>query len=79
MRKHASRVVQSTRTDGGYEPLTVNLTHMLNERAGINWSSHSHTEAPVPVSAIGPGQKIFDGEYDHTEIAKKIMTVAQLE
>jgi alkaline phosphatase len=57
---------------GYYEPLTVTLTHILNERAGIAWTSYSHTGVPVPVLALGKNAYLFDGFYDNTDIAKKI-------
>jgi len=55
-----------------YEPLTVTLTHILNQRAGIAWTSYSHTGVPVPVLAMGNGSTLFNGFYDNTDVAKKI-------
>jgi Alkaline phosphatase len=63
---------------GGYEPITVALTHLLNQKAGIGWTSYSHTGVPVPVSAIGVGSSNFNGYYDNTDIAKKIMFIGGL-
>jgi alkaline phosphatase len=60
---------------GGYEPLSVTLTHILNQKAGIGWTSYSHTGIPVPVFAQGAGQALFAGYYDNTDIAKKIMSL----
>jgi len=60
---------------GGYEPLTVTLTHILNNKAGIGWTSYSHTAVPVPTFAIGPGHTLFNGYYDNTDVAKKIMNI----
>jgi alkaline phosphatase len=57
---------------GYYEPLTVTLTHILNQRAGIAWTSYSHTGVPVPVLAAGVGSSLFGGFYDNTDVAKKI-------
>ena len=57
---------------GSYNPLSVTLTHILNQKAGIAWTSYSHTGVPVPVLAIGNSSTIFDGFYDNTDIAKKI-------
>ena len=57
---------------GYYEPLTVTLTHILNQRAGIAWTSYSHTGVPVPVLALGNSQALFNGFYDNTDVAKKI-------
>lgn len=38
---------------GTYEPLTVTLTHVLNHKSGIGFTSYSHTGLPVPVLADG--------------------------
>ncbi|MGL5379079.1 alkaline phosphatase, partial [Clostridium sp.] len=56
---------------GEYEPLTVTLTHILNNKAGIGWTSYSHTGLPVPVYAIGAGAEEFYGSYDNTDIYLK--------
>ncbi|MCF8130586.1 MAG: alkaline phosphatase, partial [Deltaproteobacteria bacterium] len=55
-----------------YEPLTVTLTHVLNQKAGIAWTSYSHTGVPVPVLAMGTGSTLFNGFYDNTDVAKKV-------
>jgi len=60
---------------GYYEPLTVTLTHVLNQRAGIAWTSYSHTGVPVPVLYVGPNRNHFDGFYDNTDVATKIADV----
>ena len=57
---------------GEYEPLTISLTHILNRKAGIGWTSFAHTGVPVPASAIGVGQERFYGFYDNTDIHAKI-------
>jgi alkaline phosphatase len=57
---------------GGYEPLTVKLTQILNQMAGIGWTSYSHTGVPVPVFAKGVYQDIFASYYDNTDIFKKL-------
>lgn len=62
---------------GTYEPLTVTLTHILNNRAGLSFTSYSHTGLPVPVYAIGPGQELFNGSYDNTDINKKIVAITK--
>lgn len=64
---------------GGYEPLTVTLTHILNQKAGLGWTSYSHTGVPVTTSAHGVGAAIFNGYYDNTEVALKIMSVMGVE
>jgi alkaline phosphatase len=53
---------------GTYEPLSVTLTHILNQKAGIGWTSYAHTGLPVPVFAMGVGEKLFEGFYDNTKV-----------
>jgi alkaline phosphatase len=57
---------------GSYEPIIVTITHILNERASIGWTSYSHTGVPVPVYAIGEESRRFNGFYDNTDIAKQL-------
>ncbi len=66
-----SKEVEAKILYGGYEPLTVTLTHILNNKAGIGWTSYSHTGIPVPVYAIGAGAHLFEGSYDNTDLYKK--------
>ncbi len=57
---------------GDYEPLSVKCTHLLNNQAGLSWTSYSHTGVPVTTSAIGMGSDKFNGYFDNTEIFTKI-------
>jgi len=57
---------------GYYEPITVTITHILNEIASIGWTSYSHTGVPVPIFAQGREADRFAGFYDNTDIAKKL-------
>jgi alkaline phosphatase len=61
---------------GGYEPYVVKLTHVLNQKAGISWTSYSHTGVPVATSAIGVGAETFNGYYDNVDIHTKMMGIA---
>jgi alkaline phosphatase len=61
---------------GGYEPISVTLTQLLNQKAGIAWTTYSHTGVPVPVFSIGTGSEVFRGYYDNTDIASYIKTTA---
>ena len=61
---------------GSYEPLTVALTHVLNNKAGIGWTTFSHSGLPTPVSAVGVGSDRFMGHYDNTDIFKKVVSIA---
>jgi alkaline phosphatase len=57
---------------GGYEPIIVTITHVLNEIASLGWTSYAHTGVPLPVFAIGSEAYRFGGFYDNTDIAKRI-------
>lgn len=57
---------------GSYEPLTVTITHILNNKSGINFGSYAHTGLPVEVFAQGVGQENFAGYYDNTDIYEKV-------
>ncbi len=57
---------------GSYEPLTVTITHLLNNKSGINFASYAHTALPVAVFAQGIGQEEFGGFYDNTQIYHKL-------
>ena len=63
---------------GSYDPFTMQLTHMLNRKAGLGWTTYSHTGVPVLTSAAGAGAPLFSGYYDNTDIAKKIAHVMNL-
>jgi alkaline phosphatase len=63
---------------GGYEPLTVKLTQMMNQTAGIGWTSYAHTGVPVPTFASGIHQEIFGGYYDNTDLFRKLASVMNL-
>ena len=60
---------------GDYEPLTVSLTHILNQKAGIAWTSYKHTGVPIATSAIGLGAEKYMGAYDNTDIALNLMEI----
>jgi alkaline phosphatase len=63
---------------GGYEPLTVKLVHIMNQRAGIGWTTYSHTGVPVATFAIGSGSTQFGGYYDNTDIFRKLVRIMGL-
>lgn len=63
---------------GTYEPLTITITHVLNAKCGLGWTSNSHTGLPVPVYALGPGQNLFTGYYDNTDIYKKMAALVNV-
>ncbi|MDF2611161.1 MAG: alkaline phosphatase [Lachnospiraceae bacterium] len=72
IRGDKNRTQEEYQLYGTYEPLTVTITHILNNKSGIDFTSYSHTGIPVPVFAIGNGEDLFNGYYDNTDIYKKI-------
>ncbi len=63
---------------GFFEPLSVTITHLVNQRAGLSWTSFSHTGVPVPVYAKGANSEIFNGFYENTDIFKKLVEATGL-
>ena len=45
---------------------------LLNKKAHIGWTTHSHSAAVVPIFAIGPGAENFIGWHDNTEMVPLI-------
>lgn len=60
---------------GSYNPFTVTITHLLNNKSGISFTSYSHTGLPAAVYASGTGSELFIGSYDNTEIYSKISSL----
>lgn len=60
---------------GTYEPLSVTLTHILNNKSGVSFTSYAHTGLLVPVYAAGCGCAEFAGAYDNTDIYRKMAAV----
>ena len=77
--KSVAGVTMKAKTDfllyGGYDPLTMQITHILNQKAGLAWTSYSHTGVPVSTSAVGNGADQFGGFYDNTDIGKRLMNL----
>lgn len=60
---------------GTYEPLSVTITHILNNKSGVSFSSYAHTGLPVEVFAMGQGQDLFEGYYDNTNIYDNLAAI----
>jgi len=60
---------------GEYEPFTITLTHLLNQKSGIAWTTYSHTGVPVLTSAGGVGAERFGGFYDNTDIFTRMAEI----
>lgn len=57
---------------GTYEPLSVTITHIINNKSGVSFTSYSHTGLPVAVLADGVNAEVFNGYYDNTEVYNKL-------
>ena len=57
---------------GGYIPVSITATRILNKKAGLAWTTTDHSGEKIPVYAMGAGAKMFDGEYDDTDVAIRI-------
>ncbi len=64
---------------GTYNPLSVTITHILNNKSGVSFSSYSHTGLPVAVFADGVGAESFDGYYGSTDIYEKMASLLGIE
>lgn len=63
---------------GTYEPLSVTVTHILNNKSGISFTSYSHTGLPVAVFALGVHADDFQGFYDNTKIYDKLAAIVKV-
>ena len=64
---------------GGYEPLSMAVSHIFNNKAGIAYTSYAHTGLQIPVYAQGVGAEAFNGMMDNTEIFTRTMSAMGLE
>ena len=64
---------------GGYEPLSMAVSHIINNKAGLSFTSYAHTGLQIPVYAMGVGADTFSGLYDNTDIFSKTMQAMGLE
>ena len=64
---------------GTYNPLSVTLTHILNNKSGVSFTSYSHTGLPVAVLAEGVNADVFNGYYDNTEIFNKLAAMLNVQ
>ena len=64
---------------GGYEPLSMAVSHIINNKAGLSYTSYAHTGLQIPVYAMGVGADAFSGLYDNTDIFFRTMEVMGLQ
>jgi alkaline phosphatase len=48
------------------------LSNVASERARIGWTSYAHTAQPTITYAVGPGEEMFSGFFDNTDIARRM-------
>ena len=77
--KNRSLEQKSQRLYGSYDPFSITVIHILSEKAGVGWTTYAHTGLSVPVFAQGTGGSLFQGSYDNTDVAKKIMRIMGLD
>ncbi|MGN0990838.1 MAG: alkaline phosphatase, partial [Candidatus Ventricola sp.] len=63
---------------GEYNPFSVTVTHILNNKAGVDFTSFSHTGLPVAVFAQGVGAEAFGSYYDNTEIYNRLAALLEV-
>ena len=63
---------------GGYEPFSMAVSHIINNKAGLSYTSYAHTGLQIPVYAMGAGAENFSGLYDNTDIFNRTMEVMGL-
>ena len=63
---------------GTYNPFSVTVTHILNNKSGIDFTSYSHTGLPVAAFADGAGAESFGGYYDNTAIYTKLASMLKV-
>lgn len=59
-------------------PFPVEVFKIINDAAGIGWTTLSHTGSIVPLYAIGNGAELFIGQNDNTQIPLKILKAVGL-
>ncbi len=52
--------------------LAAKAKEMVNHKAGLGWTTHSHTATAVPIFAVGVGAERFTGWMDNSDIAPRI-------
>lgn len=58
---------------GGYTPFFMAVSHIMNNKAGLSYTSYAHSGLQIPVYAYGVGAEKFSGLYDNTGIFTRTM------
>lgn len=59
-----------------FDALSNAAVGLLNKKAKLGWTTHSHSAAAVPVFAVGVGAEQFGGWQDNKDIAPKMKRIA---
>ena len=62
----------------GYNPFSVTVTPILHNKAGVDFTSYSHTGLPVAVFADGVGAQEFGGYSENTDIYNKLANLLEV-
>ena len=57
---------------GSYNPVVVQMMRLRDARAGVNWSSFSHTPRKILTNASGVGQELFKEVKENSDIPHAI-------
>ncbi|MBQ1456418.1 MAG: alkaline phosphatase, partial [Thermoguttaceae bacterium] len=55
--------------------LVSSVIEIFDGKAGLAWTSGSHTALPVKTSAAGVGAELFQGRFDNTDVAKVLKSL----
>lgn len=58
-----------------FDGFSARVFNLLNDKAGLGFTTIKHTGAAVPVFAIGPGSEILNGVNDNTDLPRKILSL----
>lgn len=63
---------------GIYDPFVMTANRIVASRAGVQWATWGHTGEFVITTAQGPGEELFRGYYDNTDIYRNMMRLLGL-
>jgi len=58
---------------GDYQADYTFPINLISEKAGVGWTTYSHTGINIPIYAIGPGAELYSGVIDNTDIPEIMM------
>ena len=61
-----------------YTPISIASTRLLARKAGLAFTTVDHSPERVPVYAIGSGAAMFEGNFENTDIAYKLLAAMGL-